>query len=43
MAELLGERLSELHQHARPDQFVLDLVGMPDADRLEGEYRGICW
>ena len=37
------EIMSELHQHARPEQFVLDLVGMPDADRLEGEYRGICW
>lgn len=38
-----NEIMDELHEHARADQFILDLVGIPDSERLEGEYRGICW
>ena len=35
--------LDQLREHAREDQFVLDLVGIPEAQRPRGEYRGICW
>lgn len=41
---LQGERImDELYQHGRADQFFLDLVGVPDPERLKGEYRGVCW
>ncbi len=32
-----------LYRRCRPDQFVLDLVNLPDRDRLQGEYCGVCW
>jgi GDP-mannose 6-dehydrogenase len=32
-----------LYEHARPDQVVVDLVGLPDRGRLRATYRGICW
>lgn len=35
--------MSELYAHSRDDQFILDLVGIPEPDRLRGEYQGICW
>jgi GDP-mannose 6-dehydrogenase len=36
----LIERVSAL---ARPEQYVLDLVHMPDRARLQAQYQGICW
>lgn len=35
--------LDAVRSHARPKQFFLDLVGIPDPSSLEGEYQGICW
>ena len=35
--------LDAVGEHSRPEQFFLDLVSMPDRDRLRGEYRGVCW
>ena len=41
---LSGEDImSELYAHSRDDQFILDLVGIPEPERLRGEYQGICW
>lgn len=37
------EIVSELYAHNRAGQFVLDLVGLPEPQRLKGECRGICW
>lgn len=33
----------ELIERNRPEQYVLDLVGMKTPDRIRGEYQGICW
>jgi GDP-mannose 6-dehydrogenase len=38
-----NEIMDELHKHARENQFILDLVGVPDPELLNGECRGICW
>jgi GDP-mannose 6-dehydrogenase len=35
--------IEQLHQHNDSRHFILDLVSMPDADKLKGEYRGVCW
>ena len=35
--------MSELYAHSQNGQFFLDLVGVPEPARLQGEYRGICW
>lgn len=41
---LQGESImDELYKHGSADQFFLDLVGVPDPERLKGEYRGVCW
>jgi len=37
------ELIEELCSKSRPEQLVVDLVGVPEPDRLAGEYRGICW
>jgi len=36
----LGE---ELQRRLRPEQRVIDLVNLPDRDRLPGKYLGACW
>ncbi len=36
----LGE---ELYGALRPEQRVMDLVNVPERDKLPGEYRGVCW
>ena len=36
----LGE---ELYGALRPEQRVIDLVSLPERDKLPGEYRGVCW
>lgn len=38
-----AEVMDGLYEHGRPQQFFLDLVGVPDPARLKGEYQGICW
>ena len=35
--------LSDLRKHVRPEQTVIDLVGVPLADRRLGRYQGLCW
>ncbi len=35
--------IDELYGFATSKQFFLDLVGIPEPERLKGEYRGICW
>ena len=35
--------MKELYAHARPEQFFLDLVGVPNPEKLKGECRGVCW
>lgn len=48
-SELLVVGLSEarifeaLRQHVRPDQIVLDLVGLPNAKDMPGQVAGLCW
>ena len=37
------EIMAELYAHSHDGQFFLDLVGVPEPARLNGEYRGICW
>jgi len=33
----------ELVARCREDQVIVDLVRLPDRERLRGQYRGICW
>ncbi|MEQ8272044.1 MAG: nucleotide sugar dehydrogenase [Deltaproteobacteria bacterium] len=35
--------MATLHESARDDQLILDLVNVPDRDKLAGTYRGVCW
>ena len=35
--------IDQLRITVRPDQMVLDLVGMSDAEGIAGRYCGICW
>jgi len=35
--------IETLYENSRSDQFVLDLVGVPDRNRLPGDYVGACW
>lgn len=35
--------METLYNSNRDDQFVLDLVGIAERDRIRGEYRGACW
>ena len=37
------EIMSDLYEHSREGQFILDLVGIPEPAKLRGEYQGICW
>jgi len=32
-----------IHKAVRPEQIVLDLVNIPEYDKLDCDYRGICW
>lgn len=34
---------SEICDHSNSNQFFLDLVGLHEPDKLDGEYFGICW
>lgn len=46
-AIILGQEnpvfMETLYLQGRSDQYILDLVGRADADRIAGEYEGICW
>ena len=35
--------VAALHEHARPDHLVLDLVGIARRPALRAEYAGLCW
>ncbi|MEQ9495289.1 MAG: nucleotide sugar dehydrogenase [Deltaproteobacteria bacterium] len=35
--------MATLHESARDDQLILDLVNVPDRDKIAGTYRGVCW
>ena len=35
--------MTSLYNNSKTDQFFLDLVGVPEPQRLKGEYRGVCW
>jgi len=35
--------VAALHEHARPDQLVLDLVGIARQPEMRAEYAGLCW
>lgn len=41
----LGDKalLEKVYERARPDQMVLDLVGMKEPERIAAEYHGVCW
>lgn len=32
-----------LAEHARPDQIVLDLVRLPNREKMRANYQGLCW
>lgn len=34
---------AELYAHLAPPQRVIDLVNLPERERLEGRYWGVCW
>ena len=41
---LQGDEItSEICVHSKSDQFFLDLVGLHEPEKLDGEYFGICW
>ncbi len=35
--------IDALRQNVRPGQLILDLVGIPGPERVNGEYVGLCW
>jgi len=35
--------LEILYEHSREDQILLDLVHVPERDRIRGTYIGVCW
>ncbi len=35
--------LRALQARSRPDHFILDLVQLPEKERLKGTYHGVCW
>lgn len=37
------EIMSELHRLSRPEQFILDLVGIQERNKFKGDFQGICW
>jgi GDP-mannose 6-dehydrogenase len=41
---LVNARTAEaLAANVRPDQVVIDLVGLPNRHQLSGQYQGLCW
>lgn len=35
--------LKDFYQYIRDDQVVLDLVNLPDREKLGAQYKGVCW
>ncbi len=35
--------LRKLYSLGRADQFILDLVGEVEREKVKGRYQGICW
>jgi GDP-mannose 6-dehydrogenase len=43
VASKTPEALAALEAHTRPDQLLLDVVGLSDREAHAAEYRGVCW
>jgi len=43
VASKTPEALAALQAHTRPDQLLLDVVGLPDREAHDAQYRGVCW
>jgi GDP-mannose 6-dehydrogenase len=43
VASTTPEALAALQAHTRPDQLLLDVVGLPDREAHHAQYRGVCW
>jgi GDP-mannose 6-dehydrogenase len=43
VASKTPEALAALQAHTRPDQLLLDVVGLPDRKAHDAQYRGVCW
>jgi GDP-mannose 6-dehydrogenase len=43
VASKTPEALAALQAHTRPDQLLLDVVGLPDREAHAAQYRGVCW
>lgn len=37
------EIMTELRRLSRPEHFILDLVGIPEREKLKGDFQGVCW
>ena len=35
--------VEDLHQYTSKHQIVLDLVNVPDKEKLNADYHGVCW
>jgi GDP-mannose 6-dehydrogenase len=35
--------LAQVHAHVTPEQLVVDLVHMPEKEKLTARYHGVCW
>lgn len=38
-----ADLIEDLYANSRDDQYIIDLVNIPDRARLRGEYKGVCW
>jgi UDP-glucose 6-dehydrogenase len=43
VASKTPEALAALQAHTRQDQLLLDVVGLPDREAHDAQYRGVCW
>jgi GDP-mannose 6-dehydrogenase len=43
VASKTPEALAALQAHTRPEQLLLDVVGLPDREAHDAQYRGVCW
>jgi GDP-mannose 6-dehydrogenase len=37
------EIAATLYRETHPDQLIVDLVNIPQKERLRGTYAGVCW
>ena len=38
-----AEIIDQVYALSTPEQFVLDLVGLKEPERISGDLKGICW